>query len=223
MADTGRGAGRGAGSGARSPRADAQRNRTRILAVAERYFAEHGIEGSMDAIAKRAGLGPGTLYRHFPNRDALLAALLQARDEELVARRDAIEREETDATEALARWLDAVVEWVTAFDGLPEPLRAALSEENSPLALTCQGFITTTEHFLRAAQHEGGAQPRVRARDLFLSALATGWASGAAMADASSARALRAMLRSGWATRATAGTGKSPAGREARISKKAPK
>ena len=222
MTDTGSSGGRGAGSGARRPRTDAQRNRTHILEVAERYFAEHGVAGSMDAIAKRAGLGPGTLYRHFPTRDALLAALLQARNEELDARRQALLREETDATEALARWLDAVIEWVTAFDGLPEPLRAALSEEEgSPLALTCQGFITATEHFLGAAQRQGGAQPRVRARDLFLSALATGWVSGAAMADASSAQALRAMLRSGWETRATAGTGKSPAGRAAPGAKKA--
>lgn len=223
MTDTGSSAGPRAGRGARRPRADAERNRTHILEVAERYFAEHGVAGSMDAIAKRAGLGPGTLYRHFPTRDALLAALLQARNEELEARREAILREETDATEALARWLDAVIEWVTAFDGLPEPLRAALSEEVSPLALTCQGFIATTQHFLAAAQRHGGAQPRVRARDLFLSALATGWASGAAMADASSARALRAMLRSGWATRAPAGTGRSPGGREARVARKAAK
>ena len=192
--------------GARRPRTDARRNRTHILDVAARHFAEHGVEGSLDALAKRAGVGPGTLYRHFPSRDALLAALLQTRDEELRARREAIEREEPDATEALARWLDALVDWVTAFDGLPEPLRAALSEEGSPLALTCQGFITTTECFLRAAQEEGAALPGVRGRDLFLSALATGWASGAAMSDESSAQSLRAMMRSGWATRASGGT-----------------
>lgn len=208
----------GSSTGARRPRTDAQRNRTHILDVAERYFAEHGIAGSMDAIARRAGVGAGTLYRHFPNREALLAALLQARDQELDARRHAIEREESDATEALARWLDALGEWVTAFDGLPEPLRAALSEEGSPLALTCQGFITTTEHFLRAAQREGGAQPWVRGRDLFLSALAMGWVSGAAMADASSAQALRAMMRSGWAT---PGTDKTPAGRKVPVRKAA--
>jgi AcrR family transcriptional regulator len=189
---------------------DAQRNRSLILEVAEQYFSEQGVGGSMDAIAKRAGVGAGTLYRHFPNRDALLAALLQERDQELEARRAAIEREEADSTEALARWLAALVEWVTAFNGLPEPLRAALSEEGSPLALTCQGFITTTEQFLRAAQADGGAAPWVRGRDLFLSALATGWASGAAMADASSAQALRALLRSGWATR---GSGETPAGK----------
>ena len=184
----------------RRPRTDAQRNRSHILAVAEQYFSEQGVAGSMDAIAKRAGVGAGTLYRHFPTRDALLAALLQARDQELEARRIAIQQEEADSTDALARWLDALGEWVTAFDGLPEPLRAALSEANSPLALTCQGFITTTERFLSAAQQDGGAQPWVRGRDLFLSALATGWVSGAALADASSAEALRDMMRLGWAT-----------------------
>src|SRR3954468_20747725 len=124
-------------AGTRRARTDAERNRAHILDVAEELFSDTGISGSMNVIAKRAGVGAGTLYRHFPNRDALLAALLQARDEELEARRHAIEREEPDATEALARWLDALVEWVTAFDGLPEPLRAALSEEGSPLALTC--------------------------------------------------------------------------------------
>ncbi|HEX9953167.1 MAG TPA: helix-turn-helix domain-containing protein [Rubricoccaceae bacterium] len=196
--------------GTRKPRLDAERNRSHILDVAEQYFSEQGVAGSMDAIAKRAGIGPGTLYRHFPNREALLAALLQARNEALEGRRTAIEHEVSDATEALALWLDALIEWVTAFDGLPEPLRAALSEEGSPLALTCQGFITTTECFLRAAQEEGAALPGVRGRDLFLSALATGWASGAAMADESSARSLRAMMRSGWATRAS---GEAPADR----------
>ncbi|RYG63758.1 hypothetical protein EON77_20570 [bacterium] len=92
---------------------------------------------------------------------------------------------------------------MSAFDGLPGPLRAALSEEGSPLALTCQGFITTTDEFLRPAQRDGGAHPWVRGRELFLAALATGWASGAAMADASSARALRRMMRAGWATTAS--------------------
>ncbi|MFE3144440.1 TetR/AcrR family transcriptional regulator [Streptomyces scopuliridis] len=184
----------------RRPRTDKQRNRTHILEVAQQFFAEHGITGSMDAIAKRAGVGPGTLYRHFPNREALLAALLQARDEELELRRAAIQREETDSSAALTQWLDSLGEWVTAFDGLPEPLRAALTESTSPLAITCQGFITTTEEFLRAAQRDGGAQPWVRGRDLFLSTLATAWVRSAAMADESSPQALKTLMRSGWQT-----------------------
>jgi AcrR family transcriptional regulator len=182
----------------RRPRPDAQRNRTHILDIAEKHFGEHGVTGSLDAIAKRAGVGPGTLYRHFPNRDALLDALLAARAEELVARRDAIRNDERDATEALAQWLDALGAWATAFDGLPEPLRVALDEETSPLALTCQGFVTTTDDFLTAAQEAGGARPGVRGRDLFLGVLATSWVGGAAMADESSTAALGALMRAGW-------------------------
>ncbi|MHC5557866.1 TetR/AcrR family transcriptional regulator [Kocuria sp. U4B] len=188
-----------AGAGTRRPRTDARRNRTRILEVAEEFFAEAGITGSLDALAKRAGVGAGTLYRHFPNRDALLAALLQARNEDLEARHRAI-REETDSAAALEQWLEALGEWVTAFDGLSDPLRAALSEESSPLAITCQGFITTTDEFLAAAQREGTARPWVRGRDLFLAALATAWVRGAAMSDEASAQAMRDMVRSGWAT-----------------------
>jgi AcrR family transcriptional regulator len=189
-----------AGSEPRKPRADRERNRTHILDVAEQFFAEHGVVGSMDAIAKQAGVGPGTLYRHFPNREALLAALLEARNEELESRRDAIRHDETDSATALARWLEALHEWVTAFDGLPEPLRVALHEESSPLALTCEGFVTTTDEFLAAARRDGAAQPWTRGRDLFLATLAIAWAGGAALADESSAQALRAIMRSGWAT-----------------------
>jgi len=195
------------GARERRPRTDAQRNRTHILDVAEQHFSEHGITGSLDAIAKRAGVGAGTLYRHFPNRDALLAALLRARDEDLVARRDAIRREEADSAAALAEWLDALGRWATAFDGLPEPLRAALTEDNSPLALTCQGYVTDTDEFLRSAQRDGGARPEVRGRDLFLAVLAISWVRGAAMADESSAHALSILMRTGWATP----EGKSPA------------
>ncbi|MEU1981888.1 helix-turn-helix domain-containing protein [Nocardia sp. NPDC019395] len=195
-------------SGARAPRADARRNRDHILAVAERYFSDHGVNGSLDAIAKKAGVGAGTLYRHFPNRETLLAALLAARDEVLVSRRDELRTRSADAADALEGWLDALTEWAGAFDGLPEPLRAAMKSP-SPLAVTCQGFITTTEEFLHAAQREGSARSGIRARDLFLAALATSWARGAAMADDASGAALAGLLRSGWesTTRTTRPTG----------------
>lgn len=186
-------------SGVRRPRADAQRNRDHILDVAEQHFAEHGVMGSLDAIAKRAGVGAGTLYRHFPTREALLAALLAARDDALVARRDAAREGADSAAEALHEWLSALVDWAGAFDGLPEPLRAAMTAEASPLALTCQGYITTTDDFLSAAQREGTARPEVRGRDLFLAALATSWARGAAMADEDSAAAMTRLTRTGWA------------------------
>jgi len=181
-------------------RADKQRNRTHILEVAEDFFGEQGVGGSLDAIAKRAGVGPGTLYRHFPNREALLAALLKARYDELFARRDSIRREQSSPGVALELWLEALSEYVTAFDGLPDPLRIALSEKSSPLAMSCEHFITATGEFLAAAQQDGSARPWVRSRDLVLSVLATAWVRGAALADDSSARALSALQRSGWQT-----------------------
>lgn len=182
----------------RRPRSDKARNRTHILDVAEEFFAEQGVGGSLDAIAKRAGVGPGTLYRHFPSRASLLAALLEARDQELEARRATIEREQSDPDLALQEWLAALGEYVSAFDGLPDPLRDALTQERSPLSITCEGFISTTDRFLVAAQDDGSAQPWVRGRDLFLSVLATAWVAGAALADQSSTQAVRAMLHSGW-------------------------
>ena len=59
----------------RKPRCDAQRNRERILEVAKQVFTRRGTDASMDEIAKRAKIGPGTLYRHFPTRDELLATV----------------------------------------------------------------------------------------------------------------------------------------------------
>ncbi|MGJ3190154.1 TetR/AcrR family transcriptional regulator [Paenarthrobacter sp. FR1] len=183
---------------ARAPRADARRNRGHILDTAEQYFSKHGVGGSLDAIAKQAGIGAGTLYRHFPNREALLAELLTARDEALVSRRDELRIRSANAADALHGWLNALTEWAGAFDGLPEPLRAATTDSPSPLTVTCQGFITTTEEFLRAAQGEGSARGEVRGRDLFLATLATSWVRGAALADDESAAALAALTRSGW-------------------------
>jgi AcrR family transcriptional regulator len=182
----------------RRTRADKERNRDHILDVAEQFFREQGVAGPLDTLAKRAGIGPGTLYRHFPTREALLAALLQARSEHLATRRDEL-LEEPDSALALEQWLDAMGEFVNAFDGLPEPLRAALSERASPLAITCRGFVTDTDGFLAAAQRDGHAQPWVRGRELFLSVLAAAWVAGAALADESSAPSLRALVRSGWA------------------------
>jgi len=63
---------------ARKPRADAQRNRERLVDAAKAAFAEAGAEVSLEEIARRAGVGIGTLYRHFPSRDAIVAAV-QAR------------------------------------------------------------------------------------------------------------------------------------------------
>ena len=70
---------------ARKPRADAQRNRERILEVARLAFTRHGVEATLDDIARQAGIGPGTLYRHFPTRDLLIEAVYRSEVEKLTA------------------------------------------------------------------------------------------------------------------------------------------
>src|SRR5580658_7230695 len=69
----------------RKPRADAQRNRERILEVAKQEFTRSGANASLEEIAKQAGVGPGTLYRHFPTREKLLVAVYRSEMEKLAA------------------------------------------------------------------------------------------------------------------------------------------
>ena len=88
----------------RRPRADAQRNRERILQVAKDAFTRHGADASLDDIARQADVGPGTLYRHFPTRDALIEAVYRSEVEKLAqaARRLSAER---SPVEALRAWM----------------------------------------------------------------------------------------------------------------------
>jgi AcrR family transcriptional regulator len=88
----------------RKPRADAQRNRERILEVAKRVFMRRGGEASMDEIAKGAKIGPGTLYRHFPTRDDLLAAVYINEVEKLAEAQRKFSAE-LPPVEALRAWM----------------------------------------------------------------------------------------------------------------------
>ena len=89
---------------ARKPRTDAQRNRERILQVAKEAFTRSGADASLDDIAVQAGVGPGTLYRHFPTRDALIEAVYRSEVEKLAAaERDFAES--MPPIEALRAWM----------------------------------------------------------------------------------------------------------------------
>ena len=75
---------------ARQPRADAQRNRERLLSAAVAEFAEHGQDVPLETIAARAGVGIGTLYRHFPSRDALIVAAYQQEVDSLCSAKELV-------------------------------------------------------------------------------------------------------------------------------------
>ena len=96
----------------RKPRADAERNRERILAVAKQEFTRSGASASLEDIIKKAGVGPGTLYRHFPTREELLVAVYQAEMQKLAA----AERELADSMSPV----DALRAWLLLFVGAIE-------------------------------------------------------------------------------------------------------
>jgi len=111
----------------RKPRADAQRNRERILHVAKEAFAQHGANASLDDIAKQVGVGPGTLYRHFPTREELLQAVYRAELEKLAA----AERKfaQTMApTDALRAWLLLFVDAIAAKQLIAPALNTLLGD-----------------------------------------------------------------------------------------------
>ena len=97
----------------RKPRADAERNRQRILEIAKKAFTRSGANISLDDLARQAGIGPGTLYRHFPTRDALLEAVYRTEVEKLAT----AERELSQAmppVEALRAWMLLFVDYIAA-------------------------------------------------------------------------------------------------------------
>ncbi|MDT5370421.1 MAG: hypothetical protein QOC62_4852 [Mycobacterium sp.] len=108
-------------SGARPLRADAARNRRLLLHAARDAFERHGVSASLDDIARAAGVGPGTLYRHFPTRDQLVLAVI---DEGLtdIHRLGTALLDDDDPMGALRRWLDAYVAQASMFDGLARTL-----------------------------------------------------------------------------------------------------
>ncbi len=97
----------------RKPRTDAQRNRERILEVAKKAFTRYGADASLDDIARQAGVGAGTLYRHFPTRDALIEAVYRSEVEKLAAAARTY-AEEMSSIEALRAWMLLFVDHIAA-------------------------------------------------------------------------------------------------------------
>lgn len=182
----------------RRTRKDAQANQAHILDIAGRAFMEEGVEVSMDAIARRADIGSATLYRHFPNKDALLAALLVPHHEALARKLVAIEQSKSDTGRKLDRWIEALGDWMLVYDGLPEPLRLAWSATGSPLKAACDDLIEKCDYFLRAAQEQDLARRPLTGRDIFLGSLAVAWASRSTIADRDTRLVLSKMLKYGW-------------------------
>ncbi|MEV8016371.1 TetR/AcrR family transcriptional regulator [Streptomyces sp. NPDC086554] len=151
---------------ARQPRADARRNRERILEAAREAYAEAGPETSLNEIARRAGVGPGTLYRHFPSRAALLTAVLKDRVEALCGRTDELLAADS-ADEALDDWLRAFLAHARVNQGLGGALLIEELETPDALGFDChQRIRDTASSLLTRAQREGTARKDLLPADM---------------------------------------------------------
>lgn len=119
-------------------RADAQRNRERIIDVAREVFRDQGYDASLDLIAKQAGVGPGTLYRHFPTRENLLDAIMQTWVERVGEATDKALAFEGEPRELLLRWFTTYVELISLHKGGPAKITSAMGDPDSPILTKCQ-------------------------------------------------------------------------------------
>lgn len=126
-------------------RADARRNRDRIVEVAREVFRERGYDASLDEVARRAGVGPGTLYRHFPTRDALLDAVMQVWVAHVTETTDKALTHEGPARDFLVRWFEAYVALISLHRGGPAKITSAMGVDDSPIATKTRVLLGQTE------------------------------------------------------------------------------
>jgi AcrR family transcriptional regulator len=155
-------------------RADARKNYDHLLAVAREVVTEQGAEASLRDIARRAGVGLGTLYRHFPRREALLEALLRASFDELTVRASELERS-TSPENALTSWLREIVAVTHNYRGAIASMVAAIAEPDSALHASCVTMKAAGTNLLVRAQAEGIARADIDGTDLFALVSALAW------------------------------------------------
>jgi len=123
------------------PRADALRNRERVLEAAKTVFSAGGPDASLEAVARQAGVGIGTLYRHFPTREALYEAVYRREVDQLGDLAEQL-RAEASPVDALRRWMRCVVEFVATKKGMSAALALAA---HSPSELHAYSFDRLTK------------------------------------------------------------------------------
>ncbi|MBV1849267.1 TetR/AcrR family transcriptional regulator [Catellatospora tritici] len=151
-------------SGDRPLRADARRNRERVLAVAYEVFAAEGLSVPIDEIARRAGVGAGTVYRHFPTKEALYEAIVLDRVDRLVGR--AREFADADPAEAFYGFFAFMTDEGATDKGLAEALAGAGFDIEATAPGAEQSFMDAIGALLARAQAAGAVRPDLTAADV---------------------------------------------------------
>ncbi|MET0402129.1 MAG: helix-turn-helix domain-containing protein [Cystobacter sp.] len=155
-------------------RADARKNYEHLLSVARDVITEQGADASLRDIARRAGVGLGTLYRHFPTREALLEALLRVGFDALTARADELETSSAP-DDALVSWLREAVAVAHSHRGVVDSMMAAIADPDSALHASCVTMRAAGTRLLARAQAEGLARSDIDGTDLFALLGALAW------------------------------------------------
>jgi AcrR family transcriptional regulator len=147
-------------------RADAQRNRERLIEAAREVFREQGYDASLDEVAKRAGVGAGTLYRHFPSRDVLMDAIMQSWVDRVNDATDKVLVREGEPRAVLLEWFETYVALISLHKGGPAKITSAMGDSTSPIATKCQTLTAATERVVERLDAEHALKEDVEAVQL---------------------------------------------------------
>jgi AcrR family transcriptional regulator len=188
-------------TGARPLRADAQRNHDRLLDAAVRAFSRDGPDVTLDAIAKDAGVGIGTLYRRFPTREALVEAAYR---NELARLCDAVADllQSLPPDEAMRAWMDRFVDYMTTKRGMADALRAVIASGGNPYAQSRGRLTVAITTLLQAGAAAGTVRPDIEPGDVLVSLSGVSLAAGEPAQRAQAGRLLD-LLMDGLRYRAT--------------------
>jgi AcrR family transcriptional regulator len=153
------------GAAARAPRADAARNRDMLLAAATRAFASAEAEPSMRAIAREAGVGIATLYRHFPTRESLVDAVYQDQVQRLTLGASELLGQLPPA-EAMRRWMDLFADWLATKHGMLDTLLAMIESGEIAEAQTRTELLEAITTILDAGSAAGDLRADISAEDI---------------------------------------------------------
>lgn len=160
----------------RKPRADSLRNRELLLVAAKAAFTETGAEAPLEDVARRAGVGIGTLYRHFPTRETLVAAVYAREIEQLAASADAL-LAERPAGQALGDWLNLLIDYMATKRVVAPALRADPGEGSRLYASSGPTILATLQRLTEAAHAAGDIRPDIGFDDILrmMSGLSQGY------------------------------------------------
>jgi AcrR family transcriptional regulator len=155
-------------------RSDAKKNYDHLLEVARNVIAEEGVNASLRDVARKAGVGIGTLYRHFPTREALLETLLRESFDQVTGKAAAFEQAEASGT-ALVSWLREMVALTYDHRGVIASMTAAIEDEQSALHGSCVLLKASGARLLARAQADGTARKDIDGTDLLALVSALAW------------------------------------------------